>query len=570
MSPKLRILPEEETLLYGQVHTKFANTIWLNQNCETPIAVSEDPHHRNETCMQMYHVGQAYHNYQQFLERWGNRAPVKDDSNTSLKDRDDPFASWYDNTTVTGRWIEIQDMAIASRRHGRMVNNVTAAMPHAGVLTAVNDEANNLRQPDDLGGQGQYRIHATVASPYVNVLCVGMTKEELEPLIYVEWPHARNFNLSEWSGNNLPPDAPMGGRFNNRTVVDHIFEWGEHKRAPPFFPKYPKEFQSLINVTMPYPGSVYVLMASPPTTPDPPFTLCGLNGGLTTKCSTEYDVTPKGGRLMARCDKENPRAYWREEPTVPVLNEDPDWAILASEWAKSINLADGLTDGQSSNARLLSLLVPPFNNETKEAHLPPNQPSIAEALATLAGSTLLLSTEHSPFTHSWNYAPGEITEGGSIYENFSATIAVSDYASGGSEPWQNIFFVVLISVFLTNVICLVYLYFGIKGVQLTDFTEPQNAFALALNSPPSTRISGACGGGPEDQQLNEKWVVSMDEHYEHYLFTSKAENKDIMRASLLKHQQLSPGLLAEPPASPAVMEYRRLSRTKGSLSLLQR
>ena len=539
-------------------------------NCETPIAVSEDPVHRNATCIQMYHVGQAYHNYQRFLERWGSEPPVQNESNPSLKDRLDPTGTWYDNTTVTGKWIEIQDTAIASKKYGRMINNVTAAMPHAGVLTAVNDEANNLRQPDELGGQGQYQIFATVPSPYINVLCVGMTKKELEPLIYVEWPHAGEFNLSEWSGNNLPPDAPKEGRFNNRTVVDDIFGWGEDKRAPPFFPKYPNDFQSLINVTMPYPGSVYVLMASPPTTPDPPFTLCGLNGGLATTCSTEYLVTEKGGQLRARCDKENPTAYRQKEPDIPVLNEDPDWAILASEWAKSINLADGLTDGKSSNARLLSLLVPPFNSETKEAHLLPNQPSIAEALATLAGSTLLLSTEHSQFTHAWPYPPGTIPVGGSVYENFSATIAVSDYASGVSESWQNIFFIVLISVFLTNVICLVYLYFGIRGVQLTDFTEPQNAFSLALNSPPSSRISGACGGGPEGPQLNEKWVVSMDEHYEHYLFTSKAENKDIMQASLLKHQQLSPGLTAEPPASPAVLEYRRLSQTKGSLSLLQR
>lgn len=52
---------------------------------------------------------------------------------------------------------------------------------------------------------------------------------------------------------------------------------------------------------------------------------------------------------------------------------------------------DGTVDGNGSNARVLTQLVP------KEPKLNPLLPSIAEALAVMAGSTLLQSTKDAPF-----------------------------------------------------------------------------------------------------------------------------------------------------------------------------
>lgn len=54
-------------------------------------------------------------------------------------------------------------------------------------------------------------------------------------------------------------------------------------------------------------------------------------------------------------------------------------------------LNDGTVDGNGSNARVLTQLVP------KTPALDPALPSIAEAIAVMAGSTLLQSTKDAPF-----------------------------------------------------------------------------------------------------------------------------------------------------------------------------
>ena len=56
----------------------------------------------------------------------------------------------YDNTTVTGSWMNIQNMTLLSNEHHRTMNNVTMAMPHAGVFAAARDSRNGIVQPQDL------------------------------------------------------------------------------------------------------------------------------------------------------------------------------------------------------------------------------------------------------------------------------------------------------------------------------------------------------------------------------------------------------------------------------------
>jgi len=72
----------------------------------------------------------------------------------------------------------------------------------------------------------------------------------------------------------------------------------------------------------------------------------------------------------------------------------------------------------------------------------------------------------------------------------------------------------LLLVFVTNVFCLVY--FFLRSGLVTDYTEPQNLFALAVNSPPSERLRGSCGGGPERDQLNVPWHVGHEEGSNHF------------------------------------------------------
>lgn len=87
---------------------------------------------------------------------------------------------------MTSSWIDTEyaDVAKTSASHNRIINNVSLALPHPGVYAAATDPLNDILQPDDLSGQGQYSLKASVASPALNVMCVNMAAEELAPLVY--------------------------------------------------------------------------------------------------------------------------------------------------------------------------------------------------------------------------------------------------------------------------------------------------------------------------------------------------------------------------------------------------
>jgi len=130
----------------------------------------------------------------------------------------------------------------------------------------------------------------------------------------------------------------------------------------------------------------------------------------------------------------------------------------------------------------------------------------------MAGHTLLLSTKDASFYHYWNYTSDSLSQG--IYQPFNASLASQQYTSGTTQAWQGMFYIVLLLVFATNVFCLVY--FFLRSGLVTDYTEPQNLFALAVNSPPSQNLHGSCGAGPEGEQLNVDWHVQREERSGHF------------------------------------------------------
>ena len=77
-----------------------------------------------------------------------------------------------------------------------------------------------------------------------------------------------------------------------------------------------------------------------------------------------------------------------------------------------------------------------------------------------------------------------------------------------NQRWQGVFYPVPFLAFVTNVFCLVYLLL-LAGL-VTNYSEPQNLFALAVNNPPSGSMSGSCGAGPEGGQLSVDWHVKQD------------------------------------------------------------
>ena len=85
----------------------------------------------------------------QYIGTWTESIATGNGS-SELNRRPLPSGMLYDNTTVQGSWINIQNMTEVSQKYGRIVNNVSMAMPHAGVVAAARDPINRIMQPQDL------------------------------------------------------------------------------------------------------------------------------------------------------------------------------------------------------------------------------------------------------------------------------------------------------------------------------------------------------------------------------------------------------------------------------------
>lgn len=113
---------------------------------------------------------------------------------------------------------------------------------------------------------------------------------------------------------------------------------------------------------------------------------------------------------------------------------------------------------------------------------------------------------------------------------FNATIVAQQYASGGVDNPSKAWMVILLLVFLMNIFVLVYFIFH-RGL-VTDFSEPPNLFALAVNSPPSQALAGSCGGGPEGKQYMVNWFVN---HEGEHLYMEPGEKTALLAGQEHRH-----------------------------------
>ncbi|RAK94906.1 uncharacterized protein BO80DRAFT_420118 [Aspergillus ibericus CBS 121593] len=516
VSPSLVMGPVEHRVLQGNVSTQYSNTYYLEDECQTPITSAIDPTDWNATCLAMEMAGRAYHDFYQYLQGW---AELLDDGNATssvLAYRPQPNALLYDNTTVQGRWIETTNMTQVSQQYGRMVNNVTAAYPHSGIFSAARDPANHIQQPSDLSGEGKYILSASVPSPAVNILCAGASHDELLPLIYTEWPNHDPFNASTWYTS-----APTYST-TNTTALDTLFSFSPTVPAP-VFPIYPQPYNTIINPKVPNTTAIYLLGAAPPTTThQPPYILCSIRGKLSGLCSTRYQVDSSGGALTSHCeDPSDPLQYRRLHPTTSESTYNMNYKSVAWEWADSATLGSGIMGDDASIERLLMEMIPPFDPTTNTSTLDPTLPSLSEALVVLAGTTLLLGSQDSPFVPYWNYTPSSLATPAVQY--FNATIQSAGYASGRTSDWQQVFYVILAVVFLTSVLCLGFMVLQVRGQLVTDFTEPPNLFALAVNSPGGGVWTGEREGRAPGPKLRERWYVGVREESGHYFIRTRRE-----------------------------------------------
>ena len=406
VSPKLKFGPLERMQMWGQVTARYGYEEYHEANvCRTPISNITDPDDYGRTCMQIQYSGEAYHNYAQYMASW-TEAVKNNNGSTDPNRRPPPVGILYDNTTVQGSWVEPQNMSQLYNQYGRIVNNITMAMPLSAIYGATQDPRNDLLQPQDLDGLGEYYLEASVPSPSVNVLCASMTEEDMTPMVLNMWP---GFNTTN---NGTAPNAtnypllykfPMYPDWLNNTVVDDIFGFGEkYGRRMPIFPKLPIAFNTIINETTPFntdpsdPNQVYLVdsmyvLAKTNASTDSPYMLCSIRSSMYTNCSTEYYASISGGSLTTNCGNETiiPYSRYNQEATNGVW--DPLWITAANAWAESISLGTGISDDNAANSRLLTQFIP------TTASLDPLLPSIAEALAVMAGTVLLAFTDFTIF-----------------------------------------------------------------------------------------------------------------------------------------------------------------------------
>ncbi|KAL4906011.1 hypothetical protein BDW74DRAFT_167622 [Aspergillus multicolor] len=580
--PKLNMGPIEHRMLVAEVRASFANPTYIKRTCKTPLVDEPD----GATCVDMNHAGQAFHNYQAFLQTWSDIAENSSQSASAtvqLTSRPSPTGS-FDGISVNGSWIDSSDhgdIAELSQKHGRLVHNVTAALPHAGIVRAATYEDNGIHRPKDDSGEGRYELEASVPSPAINVLCVGMNETELKPLVYSEMPYRdTQFNDSRWA-IDIPSNMPYPSNWTNRTVVDEIMQFGPDYpgQDSPIFGKLPKPNNIVVNIMIQGRASwwnpaIYLLGALPKNS-QPEYVLCSLKAKQTPKCSTRYTVNANSSQLTAICEQGHPLQYSTSNPAAPDGVWENDWKNIASTWATTLSLNDGITDGMASSAKLLMQFVPGANSSLPS--LNPTRPSLGEALAVLAGNTLLQSTIDAPLVPTWNYTLPFLAKEEILNEPATqicnATFRCADYASGGSHRWQLILFSpILLLAFSTSALVLAFMLLEVRGTQMTDFTEPQNLFALAVNSPPTARLRGACGAGPDGAQLAERFFVAMEEEDEHYYIRSKAEEDVPIVAGSTKAHSVSVAALSDSPTpskstgSPVLDEYRWLSERKSWVS----
>jgi len=272
------------------------------------------------------------------------------------------------------------------------------------------------------------------------------------------------------------------------------------------------------------------------------YALCQMRSWLSPKCSTHLSMSgTDGAHMLAHCDDENDEdSYLHSVPDAPEAFPQRDWKDLVDAWQLSLFMNAGLTNSNASRDLILTQMIVTEddllkleekgrNGKRHDHLLPSSKPTLAEGLAALASSTLVVGSLHAPLRHYWEYPvmrlddPETFPEGNGfgVSHAFNASIVKQEYTSTFTEDWQRVFFPVLAAVLCLNIYCLAYFLCSLKGRPLTDYTDPVNLFALAINSPPPLgggALGGSCGGGAEGRDLKQAWKVAYSEEEEHFYF----------------------------------------------------
>ncbi|KAI1869263.1 uncharacterized protein JN550_005893 [Neoarthrinium moseri] len=474
--------------IHGYAWASWANIYYIKSTCPAIGSAFGDDYEYPWACLQIKFNGDSYRNLMAFLETWQNGTKAT----AVLSDRPPARAIIYGNTTLTSTWLDVYEPAEIV--DGRLINNVTLAMPHAGVSSLYSEKTSALTrlfQPtrnEDFGG---YQVQAAVVSPVINVMCVNTFKKELEPLV---------------------DDSRKIEQTTDATSLDELFQWGKkYSRYRPAFTKLPMAHNLVTDRQWKIEGADATYLMAKSTS---------------TSNYTLWEMGVSCRHPDAPWEANNPDfaiQYYDPTRNMTPTMKSPDWRNLTVEWSKSMGLNGGAQDNNASHARLLTDLI------LNKPELPPNMPSLAEALAVYASSVLVTGSIGASFGHNWYTGDYETKVARDpVLEVFEARWRtrqfISSYeAENADQGYESrpsalavFYYIVLAVVLLANLVCLGYLVKH-RGL-VADFTEPQNLFTLAINSPPSRVLQGACGQGPEYRDLGTAFRVAYAPASNHYFF----------------------------------------------------
>ena len=333
----------------------------------------------------------------------------------------------------------------------------------------------------------------------VNVLCAEATESELEPLVYDKWPdrdpHASSSNMKIFT------------HWRNTTALDSIFGFQDDS-PPPVFRLLPPETNSVLNGNWHAMNALYLLLAFGKPNQTTYYNLCSLSLSFLGGCSSELFISASSTSLTSDCD---PHDMSYDLPLQLDQHDTPaHWANFSFNWAQAAGLDSGEIAPTSAGPGILADLA--LQESTHES----TQPLLVEALAVLAGNTLLDSMVDAPFNGSWPYKQPSLPA--PVLQPFRARVIRSAYLSGGGSPWQNVFMLVLATTFILSLFCLGFLLYisancsrlsgkaGMAGSGLReDCTDLDELFQIVLNAPQPGEGSPACDAKAKGGLANTKW-----------------------------------------------------------------
>jgi hypothetical protein len=175
-----------------------------------------------------------------------------------------------------------------------------------------------------------------------------------------------------------------------------------------------------------------------------------------------------------------------------------------------------------------------------------------------------MSSIDAPYVMFWNYTTAVPLLDDYTRQYFNGSVKAQQYASGGVDNASKGWMLILFLVFLMNILVLVYFLFH-KGL-VTDFSEPPNLFALAVNSPPSQLFAGSCGGGPGGKQYVVNWFVNSEG--DHLYMEPGQKNAHEHEHEHIEHAP--PHMHGPPPPQPVNMKPGAGSFFAGAVSGVSR